>query len=112
MNRVFLAIVVTSAAAVFGYLSVDRSAEVAVAQFRSETIPYNGRFTFTRIRYGSPYSSRRGGFRGYGGSAWNHDYPMADLNIEAMLNEFTAVNANTEGSNVFERSEERRVGEE
>jgi hypothetical protein len=71
-------------------------------QFRSETVPYNGKFTFTRIRYGSPYASRRGGFRGFGGSAWNHDYPMADLNMQLMLNEFTAVNANTEGSNVFE----------
>ena len=72
------------------------------AQFRSETVPYNSKFTFTRIRYGSPYGSRRGGFRGYGGSAWNHDYPMADRNMQVMLNEFTAVRANTEGSNVFE----------
>jgi hypothetical protein len=71
-------------------------------QFRSETIPYNSRFTFTRIRYDTPYGSRRGGRRGFGGSAWNHDYPMADLNMQIMLNEFTAVSANTEGSNVFE----------
>jgi len=71
------------------------------AQFRSETVPYNGKFTFTRIRYASPYGSRRGGF-GFGGSAWNHDYPMADLNMQVMLNEFTAVRANTGGSNVFE----------
>ncbi len=72
------------------------------AQFRgSETVPYNSNFTFTRIRYDTPRGSR-GGFRGFGGSAWAHDYPMADLNMQVMLNEFTAVRANTEGSNVFE----------
>jgi hypothetical protein len=107
MMRALLATVVTSTAAVIAYASVtpsDSSPDVALAaQFRSETVPYNAKFTFTRIRYGSPYASRRGGFRGYfGGSAWNHDYPMADLNMQIMLNEFTAVSANTEGSNVFE----------
>jgi len=72
------------------------------AQFRrAETVPYNARFTFTRIRYASPYGSRRGGF-GFGGSAWNHDYPAADENMQIMLNEFTSVRANTDGSNVFE----------
>jgi hypothetical protein len=107
MIRVLLATVVTSAAAAIGYASVSRASDVVpdvapAEQFRSETVPYNSKFTFTRIRYASPYGSRRGGFRGYGGSAWNHDYPMADLNMQVMLNEFTAVNANTEGSNVFE----------
>lgn len=68
---------------------------------RSETVPYNGRFTFTRIRYASPYGSRRGGF-GFGGSAWNHDYPAADENMQIMLNELTSVRSNTGGSNVFE----------
>ena len=77
-------------------------ARARALQFRgSETVPYNGRFTFTRIRYSTPRSSR-GGFRGFGGSAWAHDYPMADLNMQVMLNEFTGVNANTDGSNVFE----------
>jgi hypothetical protein len=71
-------------------------------QYRSETVRYNSKFTFTRIRYDTPYGSRRGGFRGFGGSAWNHDYPMADRNMQVMLNEFTAVSANTEGSNVYE----------
>jgi hypothetical protein len=66
---------------------------------RSDTVPYNAKFTFTRIRYASPWG---GGRRGFGGSAWAHDYPMADLNMQAMLNEFTAVSANTDGSNVFE----------
>ena len=70
------------------------------AQFqRTYTVPYDGKFTFTRIRYSSGRSSW--GFRG---SAWNHDWPMADLNMQTMLNEFTAVRATEaeRGSNVYE----------
>lgn len=64
-----------------------------------EHLPYDGRFTFTRIRYGSV----RGGFRRpWGGSAWAHDYPDADRNMQTMLNEYTAMRARTEGSNVFD----------
>lgn len=65
-----------------------------------EHLAYDGRFTFTRIRYGS---RGRGGFRrGWGGSAWAHDYPSADRNMQLMLNEFTAMRAATAGSNVFD----------
>lgn len=61
------------------------------------SIPYDGKFVFTRVRYGS----RRGGW-GRGGNAWAHDYPAADVNMQTMLNEFTAVRAATRGSNVFD----------
>lgn len=50
---------------------------------------YDGRFAFTRVRYGG--GGR--GFRSYGGSSWAHDYPDADRNMQLMLNEFTAVRA-------------------
>ena len=63
-------------------------------------VPYNGDFTFTRIRYTSGGSRR--GFRGFGGSSWAHDYPDADRNMQVMLNEFTAMRANVSGSNVFD----------
>jgi hypothetical protein len=72
----------------------------AASQVRpSATVPYDGKFTFTRIRYSSARS--RSGFRG---SAWNHDYPMADLNMQTMLNELTMVRATAAdlGSNVYE----------
>lgn len=65
-------------------------------------VPYNGAFTFTRIRYGS------GGLRGFGRgrrgwrSAWNHDYPMADRHMQTILGEFTSVPTNTDGSNVLD----------
>ena len=59
-------------------------------------VPYNGRFTFTRVRYGSEFSGRR-----RGGSSWAHDYPSADRNIQLILNEFTSVRSSV-ASNVFE----------
>jgi hypothetical protein len=91
-----------SAAPVGSARGTEQGSFAVAAQFRrSETVPYNGKFTFTRIRYASPYGSRRGRF-GFGGSAWNHDYPAADENMQIMLNEFTAVRSNTGGSNVFE----------
>ncbi|MDH3272698.1 MAG: DUF4159 domain-containing protein [Gemmatimonadota bacterium] len=62
-----------------------------------EQVPYDGRFTFTRVRY------RGNGFgRGWGRSAWAHDYPAADRNMQTMLNEFTATRASSSGSNVFD----------
>ena len=65
---------------------------------QSASVPYNAKFTFTRIRYSS-----RGGFRrGWGGGSWAHDYPDADRNMQVMLDEFTAMRANTNGSNVFD----------
>jgi hypothetical protein len=75
----------------------------SATQFRrSATVPYNGKFTFTRVRFDAPSGSRRGGFRRSGRAAWDQHYPEADLNMQAMLAEFTGVSANTEGSNVFE----------
>ena len=69
-----------------------------VAHVRARNIPYNGRFTFTRIRYNS-----RGGFSRRGsGNAWNHDYPDADLNMQLMLSEFTAMHPNLGDSNVLD----------
>jgi hypothetical protein len=56
-------------------------------------VPYDGDFTFTRVRYTG---------RGWGRGTWAHDYPAADRNIQYMLDEFTAMAANTSGSNVLE----------
>ena len=66
-------------------------------------VPYNGYFTFTRVRYGGG-----GGFRGFGGSsAWNHDYPYADRNLQFIVDEFTHLRTNTEGTNVLDLEDPR-----
>ena len=83
-------------ASLAGALSARIPAEViAAAQGdRLYQVPYNGHFTFTRIRYSGP------GFRGFGRSSWSHDYPDADRNMQTILDEFTAMSPNTNGSNV------------
>lgn len=60
-----------------------------------EQVPYNGKFTFTRIRYGGE------GFR-RGGGAWAHDYPAADLNLPKIIEYVSAIPINVGASNVFD----------
>jgi hypothetical protein len=69
-------------------------------------VPYNGKFTFTRLRYG--FSGSRVGGGGFGSStAWNHDYPAADRNLQFILSEFTGLDPNTGGSNVLDLEDSR-----
>ena len=70
-------------------------------------VPYNGKFTFTRIRYGSGGSGQGRGFRWGWGSAWNHDYPQADRNMQFVLEKYTRIRTNTEGSNVVDLEDPR-----
>jgi hypothetical protein len=91
--------------AVAGSTAVSRVAEPgagAVGAPQSPNVAYDGRFTFTRIRYRPPASGSRRWGRRYGAGAWAHDYPAADLNIETLLEEFTTMRATTGGSNVLE----------
>ncbi|MCC7007485.1 MAG: DUF4159 domain-containing protein [Acidobacteria bacterium] len=60
--------------------------------------PYNGRFTFTRIRYGGAL----GGFGRGWSSAWNHDYPQADTHLPLILDALTSLAPNLHTSNVFD----------
>jgi len=77
--------------------------EVARAPVAQVSQPYDATFTFSRIRYGPPMRRGSGArFGRFGGGSWAHDYPDADRNMQIMLNEFTAMRANTSGSNVFD----------
>jgi hypothetical protein len=58
-------------------------------------VPYDGRFTFARLRY-SPVSGRRGG------GGWSADYPLMERNLTAMLTEITAMRPHMDGSNVHD----------
>ena len=53
-------------------------------------IPYDGRFTFARIRYIE-----------YGRSGWEYDYPTMERNLMAMAGEITALRPHAVASNVF-----------
>lgn len=62
---------------------------------------YNGRFTFTRVRYGGELQ-QYGRWRRGRGASWNHDYPDGDLNMQLILNEVTSMAVNVDRSNVFD----------
>lgn len=58
-------------------------------------VPYDGRFTFTRIRYNA-------GTFGSMASAWNHDYPNADLHLPLILRDVTAIPTNVERTRILD----------
>jgi hypothetical protein len=62
-------------------------------------VPYDGRFTFARIRY-------RGTFRtqpehGFFTAGWGHDYPAMETNFLNVLQEITLVSMRKDESNIF-----------
>lgn len=57
-----------------------------------EKTPYDGRFTFARLRHG---------FEGRGEPPWAHDYPRAERNFSRILKEITFVDPNLTASNVY-----------
>jgi hypothetical protein len=80
-----------------------RPAATATARQQEYNAPYDGLFHFVRIQY----DVSRGG-RGFGGwgrrgrePMWAHDYPRAERNFLAIMDETTFVRAQTRGSNVF-----------
>lgn len=66
-----------------------------------ENLPYNGDFTFVRIRFSSGGGGFGGGF-GRGGAPWAHDFPYADNNFVKILDEVTGLDPNVNGSNVID----------
>jgi hypothetical protein len=59
-------------------------------------LPYDGGFTFVRLRWtDGTYGARVG--RG-GQDMWVHEFPRAEQNLMTMLDDFTLVDARTDGS--------------
>jgi hypothetical protein len=48
-------------------------------------IPYDGRFTFVRLKY----TTAPGGYWYGGWPAWGHGYPLAEQNLMRIMNEVT-----------------------
>ncbi|MDE2679715.1 MAG: DUF4159 domain-containing protein [Gemmatimonadota bacterium] len=66
------------------------------------TVPYDGTYTFVRVRFNS---QGRGFSRGFGGGrnpGWAHDYPNADENFTRILDEVTLIDVNNDGTNVID----------
>jgi hypothetical protein len=88
-------------------LAVVGTAVTVAAQgrrFRGErvqaeyNVPYDGRFTFARIRY-TPLADM-GGFGGRD-LKWDHDYPRAERNFTKILKEITLIDPYLDGSNIL-----------
>lgn len=60
--------------------------------------PYDGRFTFVRLRYDSGFQGfgRRGG-----GPLWAHDYPDGEIHFTKILEDLTLLRCRTDGSNIL-----------
>lgn len=65
-------------------------------------MPYDGKFTFLRLRFDDAYTSR-GGYEFGLDQGWNHDYPRAEHNLSLMLDELTTLEVTIDyrGGNVF-----------
>lgn len=61
------------------------------ATWRHVNPAYDGRLTFTRIRFG-----------GYGRGGWDHDYPQADRYLPLILDEVTALRPRLDGTNILD----------
>ena len=66
-------------------------------------VPYDGRFTFARIRFGVGLNTGNfGGARRRGGlPPWAHDYPRAERNFMHILRETTLLRPYMDGGNIF-----------
>lgn len=63
-----------------------------------DNVPYDGKFTFARIRY-TPLGGGEG-FR-FRDLKWDHDYPRAERNFMKILSEITLLQPYLEGGNIF-----------
>jgi uncharacterized protein DUF4159 len=57
--------------------------------------PYDGRFTFVRLRYGGMF------FGGRQGPPWSHDYPDGEVHFTKILEDVSLLRVRTDGSNVL-----------
>ena len=65
------------------------------AQSFPSNVPYDGRFTFARIRY-------TGGDDGFGrGLSWAHDYPRGERHFTKILSELSTLRVRTQDSNIL-----------
>lgn len=95
MIRLLPALLLVAAAAGMGVAApapAPRAADPGI-----ENVPYDGRFTFVRLRF-RPSGGR---FMGYT-PPWAHDYPRAERNLMSILGELTALAPYLDGGNILD----------
>jgi Domain of unknown function (DUF4159) len=78
------------------YLAFGALLTATVVSSHSLDVPYDGRFTFVRLRWGGGSAQSRSW-----SSAWNHDYPRAEQHLSQILNELTLLDIHLEGSRIL-----------
>jgi len=87
--------VVLLAAPLIGWAQFGRGGRGPVTY--EANVPYDGRYTYARIRYTPPdFGSGFGGFRQ--DVKWDHDYPRSDRHFPKIIQEITTTNTRTGGS--------------
>jgi hypothetical protein len=66
--------------------------------------PYDGRFTFVRLRYGTGMG-RFGNWLGNGGIPWSHDYPEGEIHFSKILEDISFLRVRDDGSNILSLSD-------
>ena len=66
-------------------------------EFSLRNAPYDGRFTFVRVKY----RTAPGGYWAGGRPAWSHGYPLAERNLMAIMNEVSYLGAHPSDVNVL-----------
>ena len=78
-----------------GFAQFGRSAPTYEAN-----VPYDGRYTYARIRYAPPDFG--GGFAGFRRDVkWDHDYPRSDRHFPKIIEEITTIKTRTAASDIF-----------
>ena len=85
-----------------GHAALGLDAPPTLAQ-QEGNVPYDGKFTFVRVRtdQGGRGMSGFGRWRGRGQPGWAHDYPRAERNFEKILEATTMIDTYMEGSNII-----------
>jgi len=71
------------------------------SSIQEANVPYDGHFTFARIRFGVALNRNFGGRGSRGLPPWAHDYPRAELNFMNILRETTYLQPYMDGGNIF-----------
>lgn len=106
MSRLLLAVLATVVAAgtfVFaqeGWFGRGRRERERAPATGADNTPYDGRFVFVRLQYGSGAALGGFGFRRRE-APWSHDYPRADVHLMKILGEITLLDPRMDGSNIL-----------
>jgi hypothetical protein len=91
--------------AIAALLVIVAAAGTAIAQFggprgpfhERRNIPYDGRFTFVRVKY----TTAPGGYWYGGWPAWGHGYPLSEQNLMNIMNEVSDLDPHVDETNAL-----------